>query len=69
MSALSVVSYVAGGNILPCRFVTPTNGTVILQTEYDYVNNKLKWFDMAGVQIANAVDLSTYTCRIFVTGK
>lgn len=46
-----------------------TNGTVVILGIYDVVNSKLKYFDMAGAQIANATDLSLYTTTFFVTGK
>ena len=47
----------------------PSNGTVIRLVRYDYAANTLKWFDMAGAEIAGGVDLSTYTARFFCTGK
>ena len=37
--------------------------------KYDYVNKKVLAFDMAGVQIANAVDLSGYTAGFVAFGK
>lgn len=47
----------------------PSNGTVIRLVKYDYATNKLKWFDLAGNEIANGTDLSTYTARFLCTGK
>lgn len=46
-----------------------TNGTVVILAIYDAANSKLKFFDMAGAEIANATDLSTYTSTFFATGK
>jgi hypothetical protein len=44
-----------------------TNGSVILLARYDYVNEKLKVFDMAGAESA-AIDLSTYSGRFEAIG-
>lgn len=49
--------------------IIATNGTVILVAIYDATNAKLKWFDMAGAEVANATNLSAYTYTFFVTGK
>lgn len=46
-----------------------TNGTLVILAIYDVVNAKIKYFAMAGTQIANATDLSAYTTTFFVTGK
>ncbi len=46
----------------------PTNGTVILLARYDYTNLKVKWFDLAGAEVANGTDLSTYTARFEAVG-
>ncbi len=72
-------SYVAGGDPFTPGEVKlgqlhvlligqPTNGTVIVLAEYDYTNQKLKLFDLAGVEIAPGVDLSTYTTRFVAVG-
>jgi hypothetical protein len=45
-----------------------TNGSVIILARYDYVNLKLKLFDMAGAEIANATDLTTYSGRFEAVG-
>lgn len=45
-----------------------SNGTVILCVLYDYTNSKMKWFDLAGVEIANATDLSAYSFRLEAIG-
>lgn len=45
-----------------------TNGTDLRIVNWDYTNSKLKWFDLAGAEIANATDLSTYSCRVEVIG-
>lgn len=46
----------------------PSNGTVILLAKYDYTNQKVKWFDVAGTEVANATDLSTYSARFEAVG-
>ena len=45
-----------------------TNGTVVLLARYDYTNQKVKWFDLAGNEVANATDLSGYTARFEAVG-
>jgi hypothetical protein len=47
----------------------PTNGSVVLLALYDYTNQKVKWFDLAGNETANATDLSAYTARYLAEGK
>ena len=47
----------------------PSNGSVIRLARSDYTATTLKWFDMAGAEIANGVDLSGYTARFLCTGK
>lgn len=46
----------------------PSNGSVILLARYDYTNQKVKWFDMAGAEVANGTDLSTYSARFEAVG-
>lgn len=46
-----------------------SNGTVILITFYDAANKKLKYFDLAGAEIANATNLSTYSGYAEVIGR
>lgn len=45
-----------------------TNGTDLRIVQWDYTNNKLKWFDLAGSEIAAAQNLSTYSARLEVIG-
>lgn len=45
-----------------------TNGSVVILLRYDYTNSKLKAFDMAGAEIANGTDLSTYSARFEAIG-
>lgn len=45
-----------------------TNGSVVLLVNYDYANQKAKWFDLAGNEVANATDLHTYTVRFEAVG-
>lgn len=46
-----------------------TNGTAVILAIYDVVTSKVKYFDMAGAEIADATDLSAYTSTFFATGK
>lgn len=48
---------------------TVSNGTVILLTHYDAASKKLKYFDMAGAEIANGTNLSTYSGYAEVIGR
>lgn len=45
-----------------------TNGTDLRIVQWDYTNSKLKWFDLAGAEIANATGLSAYSVRLEVIG-
>lgn len=56
------------GQVHVVLFNPATNGSVIVLLAYDYTNNKVKAFDMAGVEIANATDLSAYTARFEAIG-
>lgn len=60
---------IAMGKIDAMLFEHASNGTVILLLRYDRTNQKVKWFDLAGVEIANATDLSTYVARFEAMGK
>lgn len=73
-------SYVAGGDSLTpadlgmgriemLNFEIATNGTVVLLVRYDYTNNKVKWFDLAGAELAGATALGAYTARFEAIGK
>lgn len=73
-------SYTTGGESLPPEqlamssidfLVTDamTNGTVVLIARYDHTNKKMKVFDMAGAEVANATDLSGYTARFEAIGR
>lgn len=46
-----------------------SNGTVILLAYYDAANKKLKYFDLAGAEVANATNLSTYSGYAEVLGR
>ena len=72
-------SYATGGEALaPAAFglskiilllVThASNGTDLRLVLYDTTTSKLKWFDLAGAEIANATDLSAYSARAEVIG-
>jgi len=73
-------SYATNGETLPAQqfgmgkvdllLLEPfSNGTVIRLAKYDVTNGKLKFFDMAGDEIANGTDLSAYTARFEAIGK
>jgi hypothetical protein len=47
----------------------PVNATVVLVAEYDYTNFKVKWYDLAGNEIANATALSGYSTRFEAIGR
>lgn len=52
------------------QFNAPNNVTPIIKfVVYDYTNNKVIWYDVAGTQTANATDLSGYSCRFEAVGK
>lgn len=72
-------SYATGGEVLaPNAFGLSrievlltdhaTNGTDLRLVQYDYTNGKVKWFDLAGAEIAAATNLSTYSCRFEAIG-
>jgi hypothetical protein len=56
------------GQIHVLDFTMPTNGTITAQVLWDSVNQKAKWFVAAGTEVANATDLSTYSCRFEAIG-
>lgn len=60
---------IAMGQIHFIVFEPPTNGTAIVVARYDYTNQKVKWFDYAGVEQSNAANLSTYSARYEAVGK
>lgn len=70
------VSYVAGGEAIDFGLSRvevalsdhPTNGTDLRVAQWDYAAGKMKWFDLAGAEIAPGVDLSTYSARVEVIG-
>jgi len=45
-----------------------TNGTDLRLVLYNYANNQIKWFDLAGAEIANTTNLSTYSARFEAIG-
>ena len=46
-----------------------SNGTVILLAYYDVANKKLKYFDLAGAEVAGGTNLSTYSGYAEVIGR
>lgn len=69
------LSFTAGdtknlGEIELIQFEPATNATPIcIILKYDYTNFKILAFDMAGVQISNATDLSAYSAKFVAYGK
>lgn len=57
------------GKILLLLAEVASNGTDLRLVQYDYTNQKLKWFDLAGAEIANAANLSAYAARAEVIGS
>lgn len=45
-----------------------SNGTDLRIVKYDYTNGKVKWFDLAGAEIAALTDLSAYSARFEAIG-
>ena len=73
-------SYVTGGDAfvpgdiklgqIDALLIEPaTNGSVILLPRYVVSGNVMKWFDLAGAEVANATDLSAYTARFEAIGR
>jgi hypothetical protein len=73
-------SYVAGGDPLSAGdlgmgrvelllFENATNGTDLRMVKYDYTTGKVKWFDLAGAELAGAAALSAYSARFEAIGK
>jgi len=59
----------AMGKLDVVLFEPATNGSVILLVRYVVSSKVVKWFDLAGAEIANATDLSGYTTRGVAFGK
>lgn len=77
--ATGPASYATGGDLIDKNALGLTqihefpnvfwsNGTVVIGSFYVPSTGKLKFFDMAGAEIANATDLSTYGCTLEVSG-
>lgn len=51
-------------------FENPVDATPVCRlVTYDVTNQRVLWFDDAFAQIANAVDLSTFSCRFRAYGR
>jgi len=51
-------------------FENPVDATPVVRlVTYDTTNQRVLWFDDAFVQIANGVDLSTFSCRFHAIGR
>lgn len=62
-------SDVGMGRIELLVFENASNGTDLRLAKFDYTNNKVKWFDLAGAEIAAAQALNTYVARFEAIGK
>lgn len=74
-------SYATGGEALDLANVgltqidsvtvcgVPRSSTACRVASYDYTNNKLQWYDMAGAEIAAGVDLSSFSVRLIIEGR
>lgn len=60
---------IAMGKIDMILFEHATNGTDLRLPRYERATAKVKWYDLAGAEIANATDLSTYVTRFEAIGK
>jgi len=49
-------------------FTMATNGVDLRLVAYDHAAGTIKWFDLAGAEIANGTDLSTYAARFEAIG-
>lgn len=49
--------------------VSFSNGTVIIHSFYDATAKKLKFFVVAGTEVPNATNLSTYSAVVEVVGR
>jgi hypothetical protein len=57
------------GRVELLLFESATNGTDLRLVRYDYATGKVKWFDLAGAEIAAAQNLSAYSARFEAIGK
>src|SRR5688572_28466915 len=68
--ALSAADLKNLGEIEKIIFEPASNGTpVIKHLKYDYVNQKVLVYDVAGTQTADATDLSAYSAGFIAFGK
>lgn len=72
-------SYATGGDSLTAASLglgrlhmviptTATDGTDLRLLNYDHTAQAMKWFDLAGAEIAALTDLSTYSARLEIVG-
>lgn len=58
------------GTIEFLDFANPVSATPACRlVGYDNTNAKVIWFDLAGAEIGNGTDLSTFSCRFEAIGK
>lgn len=57
------------GKIFAVLGLTITNGTLTYIGWYNRSTEKIMWFDMAGAQVANGVDLDAFTGSFEVIGQ
>lgn len=65
---LAAIEAFPAGGLIFCDF---TGGAAAVRiATYDYVNDRLRFFiPNTGAEVANAVNLSAFTCRLEVLGK
>lgn len=57
------------GKIVALLVTVARSPTGLAFPAYDYATGRLLWYDIAGAQIANGVNLSTYQAGIEVIGQ
>jgi hypothetical protein len=57
------------GKIVALLITTARSPAALAFPVYDYTAGRLLWYDIAGAQIANGVNLSAYTAGIEVIGN
>jgi hypothetical protein len=57
------------GRVVAVLAQPATNGTDLRLVVWDRANSKMKWFDLAGAEIGNGTDLSTYSFLAEAIGR
>lgn len=59
--AVNLTNVFGIGRVVAVLAQLATNGTDLRIAVWDRANSKMKWFDLAGAEIANGTDLSAYS--------